>query len=642
MTTPNHRATRTSRRRDNDPQPISIHPSSSWRMVETGDSNDSFDTSVLPAPLATDDYYYSTQPASQDIDYVDADDDDEVDFIVSSGSVRTGSQPFSISGGDSQPFSISGSQEPSQSQEGDPIGSFLTRAEHDERGDVLLRSPFRPSVPQSVRESVREEIKREDEGMGSSTIELRMPKVDVDMGGSGFLSSRRTSSSAVKTPSPEGLRRRKGAGAGGERGHDGGERGQQAAQGSGTSPGSVVLAPVYWVFGVLALAFRYAQKPLAILVSLYVTLGGMIVLQNMATQPLQTALSPLCRIPGAGFLDLPFCPVYNFRPGPSTSEPKEKGPVEFDSLMDVQDQFEKVLEKSAQGVSLPLEMKRSEASIRDLRTMVCYSNLHAKDELVLEFDRYIETARQASNSLQRFNTHVGSTVDFVISINRWTARYLDSLDASSAPLSSSDQGLIMSWASWLFSPFQPATFSERALLDKYIEHTSLVSEKIAELILEAQFVLRILSRAEDHLGIIHTFVARTQKTIQSRRDEILWTLWTLVGANSRRLESLNGQLQLLRKVDEQRMDAVKQVTELVAELERIQAGLGDLRERVAEPGLVRQRGVEVPLSVHIETINRGVERLEGARRRIREVENERIREVLARGKVDREGLIESA
>jgi hypothetical protein len=274
--------------------------------------------------------------------------------------------------------------------------------------------------------------------------------------------------------------------------------------------------------------------------------------------------------------------------------------------------------------------------------MVRYSNLRDKDELVLEFDGFIDTARAASNDLQTFNTHVGSAVDWVISMNRWTSRHLDSLDDSGGSSSSRDDhgGLVGAWTHWLFSPFQPAVFSERHLLDRYIEHTALVSDKIAVLILEAQAVLRVLSKAEGHLGTIYDFVTRTQKTVQSRKDEILWTLWTLVGANNRRLDNLNSQLSLLRQVNAQRSDAVRQVSELVVELEKIQAGLGDLRDRVAAPGLVRGQ-VEVPLSVHIETINRGVEKLEAARSRIRAVENDRISEVLARGKGE-ERLIEQA
>jgi hypothetical protein len=71
------------------------------------------------------------------------------------------------------------------------------------------------------------------------------------------------------------------------------------------------------------------------------------------------------------------------------------------------------------------------------------------------------------------------------------------------------------------------------------------------------------------------------------------------------------------------------------ELESIQANLGDLRDRVAEPEIARDKA-SVPLSVHIETIDRGVERLEAARNRIRAAENDRIREALARGGVKEE------
>ncbi len=72
-------------------------------------------------------------------------------------------------------------------------------------------------------------------------------------------------------------------------------------------------------------------------------------------------------------------------------------------------------------------------------------------------------------------------------------------------------------------------FSERILLDKYVEHTTLVSDKIADLIVEAQAVLRVFSRRKITWALSTTFVTRTQKTVQGRKDEILWTIWTLVG-----------------------------------------------------------------------------------------------------------------
>jgi hypothetical protein len=569
-------------------------------MVEGGE-NDSFDTSILH---------------------------DDEDFITSSGSQQTGSQPFSIGG--SQPWSIGGSQD-------DNIENFLIKAEDDEQ--VLLRTPFRPSIPKEVRQSSRDDLRHR-----SPEPEFYMPRVDVDSPRRASTRSSMTVRASDPPPTPPQLRRRQGGATGSHENQwraRGGEKRrtheEQASLGgrASTSLSAALLEILSWVFRIFGLALRYAQKPLAILVSLYITFGGVIMLQNMANKSLHASLSPLCSIPGVSWMDLPFCPD----PGPEKGAGKRrKQPVEFDGLMDIQDQFEHVLEKAAQGVSLPVEMKRSEASIRDLRTMVRYSGLNEKEELVLEFDSFIDTARTASNDLQKFNTHVGSAVDWVISMNRWTSRHLDSLDGHNH--NNEKGGLIGVWTNWIFAPFQPAVFSERHLLDRYVEHTALVSDKIGGLILEAQEVLRTLSKAEGQLGTIHDFVHRTQKMVQSRKDEILWTLWTLVGANNRHLDNLNTQLSLLKRVNAQRIDAVKQVNDLIMELEKIQAGLGDLRDRVAEPGLVRG-AVDVPLSVHIETINRGVDRLEAARSRIRAVENDRIREVLARGK-EGERLIEQA
>ncbi|KAJ9151996.1 Alpha beta hydrolase fold-5 protein [Pleurostoma richardsiae] len=570
---------------------------SSWRMVEG--EHDSFDTSIVP-------------------------DDDG--FVISSG-------PSQLSSGSQGNWSVGSSQDHSTIQD------FVNKADEEQ---VILKSPFQPTVPGAVRRSPRESVKHR-----SPDPEFYMPTVEVE-------SPRRSSATSSRTVRPVGrqiLRRRqvnndddsptkrrrgehwdarKGWGPGTDESPGVAERLARSLPGA-------VFDILGWFFGVVGLALRYAQKPLAICLAIYLCFGGLIIAQNMATKSLYASLSPVCRIPGASFLDLPFCPKM---PGvPKGDEPTEK-PVEFAGLMDVQDKFEEVLEKSANGVSLPMEMKRSEAAIRDLRTLVRHSALQGRDELVLEFDGYVDTAKTASNGLQRFNTHVGSAVDSVISINRWTSRYLDGLVAAEEQA----HGWLEDFTSWVFAPFQPAVFSEHNLRDKYIEHTALVSDKIGGLILEAQAVLLSLEKAEGHLGLIYEFVTRAEKSVQADKHEILWTLWTLVGRNSRQLRSLDGQLSLLARVNAQRTDAVAQVSELIVELEKIQAGLDDLRERVAEPGLMRGvsgPGGDMPLSVHIETINRGVERLEQARSRIRAIEDDRIRQVLARGR-EEERLIDSA
>lgn len=570
---------------------------SSWRMVEG--ENDSFDASIVADEFLDDDTPLSTGPSQ----------------------LSNLSQLSQLSSQSRGNWHIGSSQDDSTIQD------FISKAD-DER--VIMRSPFQPSVPVAARRSPRNQNYPH-----SPDPEFFMPRVDVDSPRRGSS----TGSSRTMVPADAHSVRQRAA--------------ARVARGSPTKRRQQHIAPqeqplsvtqrmssdlphalydiLAWAFGVVGMAFRIAQKPLAVALAIYFTFGGLIIAQNMLTQSIYTSLSPICRIPGASYLELPFCPR-----GPNIPNPGDKPPVEFDGLMDVQERFEEVLEKSANGVSLPMEMKRSEASIRDLRTLVRYSSLQGKDELVLEFDGFIDTARSASNELQKFNSHVGSAVDSVISINRWTSRYLDGLVADQE-----GHGLLSDFTTWIFSPFQPATFSERNLLDKYVEHTALVGDKIADLIIEAQAVLKTLNQAENHLGIIYDFVTRTQETVQSRKDDVLWTIWTLVGANYRRISKLNSQLSLLRRVDSQRSDAVKQVSELIVELEKIQAGLDDLRDRVAEPEVAAASSKgPMPLSVHIETIDRGVERLEHARSRIRAIENDRIHEVLARGKIE-ERLIES-
>lgn len=128
-----------------------------------------------------------------------------------------------------------------------------------------------------------------------------------------------------------------------------------------------------WVRDVLGGALRVLKTPISYLLAIWLLFGLGVILRTLVTNTVYASLSPICRIPGASLLNLPFCPVYQVdtKNGPPP-------PVEFDQLMTVQAQFEEVLAESAGGVSLPVDMKRGEASIRDLRQLVRYSQLHSK------------------------------------------------------------------------------------------------------------------------------------------------------------------------------------------------------------------------------------------------------------------------
>ncbi len=185
-----------------------------------------------------------------------------------------------------------------------------------------------------------------------------------------------------------------------------------------------MLQPTLWWFrDVLGNTLRTLKTPISYILAAYLLLRFVVFLRGLLFSSVYSALSPICQLPGSSYLNLPMCHSTIGITYKDDGAPL----VEFDQLMTVQSKFEEVLEESAGGVSLPLDMKRGETSIRDLRQVVRFSHLHSKNELVLEFDGFIETARIASYDLQKFNSHVGRAVDTILSTARWTQHVLDDM-----------------------------------------------------------------------------------------------------------------------------------------------------------------------------------------------------------------------
>lgn len=377
-----------------------------------------------------------------------------------------------------------------------------------------------------------------------------------------------------------------------------------------------------WFLDVLGSALTTLKKPISWVVAAYLFAGLIVMVQNLLTSSIYTAMSPICRIPGMSLLHLPIC-QYTSSGIDTPTISSTSAPVEFEALMNTQSHFEDIMSESAAGVSLPMDMKRSETSIRDLRQIVRYSQLASRNELVLEFDGFIETARIASYDLQKFNSHVGRGVDIVLSTARWTQRVLDDMDVKQ-----SSRGIIPSFfQDTLLAPFKPVQFTENRLLDQYIQHTRIVSEEIDRLIEEAQALLLVLQNLEDRLEVIHSVAMHDNIAAQASKDEILTHLWTLLGGNRAKLGKYNNQLTLLRQVGQYRKVAWAHVSGTILTLQRMGAELEELRTRVGSAELLQEHK-EIPLSVHIESIRLGVERLEEGRTRARDVEERHIRRVV--------------
>ncbi|OCT44349.1 hypothetical protein CLCR_05775 [Cladophialophora carrionii] len=378
-----------------------------------------------------------------------------------------------------------------------------------------------------------------------------------------------------------------------------------------------------WLLDILGQTLKALKRPISWLLAAYLFAGILMLVQNLLTTSIYTALSPICRIPGLSLLNLPICRYASPNHDSPTISSGTSAPVEFDALMKTQSQFEEILSESATGVTLPLDMKRSETSIRDLRQIVRYSQLASRNEMVLEFDGFIETARMASYDLQKFNSHVGRGVDIVLSTARWTQRVLDDMAHKQ-----SSRGVIPSFIQDnVLAPFKPVQFTEAMLLDQYIAHTRVVSDEIERLIEEAQALLLVLQNLEDRLDVIHAIGMHDNIAAQAEKDEILSHLWTLLGGNRAKLGKFNNQLGLLRQVGQYRKVAWAHVSATILKLQAMGAELEELRSRVSSAEVLRGHK-EIPLAVHVENIRLGVQRLEEGRDRARKLEQGHVRRVL--------------
>ncbi|KAL8740802.1 MAG: hypothetical protein Q9190_006528, partial [Brigantiaea leucoxantha] len=173
---------------------------------------------------------------------------------------------------------------------------------------------------------------------------------------------------------------------------------------------------------------------------------------------------------------------------------------------------------------------------------------------------------------------------------------------------------------------------------QYTTHTTTVSEEITLLITEAQSLLLTLSNLESRMETIHSLCLRNDLHIQGSKQEIMSQLWTLLGGNRQTIDRFNSQLQLLGQVNGYRQSALAHVTGMMVRLQAMGAELEDLRERAGGVELLVGTGAGgkggIPLQVHIENIELGVERLEQRRNWAKQLENEQVKKALSYGNKD--------
>jgi hypothetical protein len=249
--------------------------------------------------------------------------------------------------------------------------------------------------------------------------------------------------------------------------------------------------------------------------------------------------------------------------------------------------FGHLLDESAGGSGLSLEIKTAQMATEDLVTLVLVSDLNSRDMLADTLFKFVNDAKHTGSGLQRLSSRIGGAVDryvfrfdriifsfifprSIMAVNDYALYAIEA--AQSKPPWFSMQGLVP----W----FRPPPTSE-IVTKTFTEAMSVLTSAMERLILEAEVNLVNLNKLEERLLTLHDIVSREDSTLSSAKTELLSALWTKLGGNKKTLRNFESHLSLLQNLGMYRKQVL---THVVAALQTLRAMSSDMcRDIVLRP-----------------------------------------------------------
>ncbi|KAF2707240.1 hypothetical protein K504DRAFT_436630 [Pleomassaria siparia CBS 279.74] len=344
-----------------------------------------------------------------------------------------------------------------------------------------------------------------------------------------------------------------------------------------------------YIIDIMAIILTFAKPIVAAGLVTWLLVVAIMGITGFLQTALQTALTPICNIPGSAYI-FDVCAY----PTKSSSVPFP----DFEGVFKVQDNFQSIIDASKDASTLPVDMKRSEGMIRDLRSVIKYSAVPSRNELEVEITSFIETVDEAVKQLTRYNSKTIHTMDRLASISSWTQKVVQGISDKEE-----SRGIIPR----LIGSAKPATLQQQ-VYDQFLYHVGTSKEAIESLISISEGLLALLANLDGRLSLIGDIANRDGTLVNKDRDALLSQLWTRLGGNSGQRKDLDRSLGLLNNVLTYRRDAGAHVSATLLKLHEMEAGLENLREDVAAPEALGWRD-DVPLEFHLDSINRGVDRM---------------------------------
>ncbi|KAG2035788.1 hypothetical protein BDR03DRAFT_993243 [Suillus americanus] len=359
-----------------------------------------------------------------------------------------------------------------------------------------------------------------------------------------------------------------------------------------------------YILDVFLRAVRLMRIPLSIMLFLWMLAFVMIRLSGA----LRTAFSPMC-----------YLPVVSRSALCAPLDPQIAKWADFPQLMETQGStFEKLLEGSVGGSELSIEIRKAEFATADLATLVRYSDLRSNEILADLLANFVKDAKNTARGLTKLSSRIGGAVDNVMAVNGYAMRTIQEAEKNTPP----------PYSLMALIPFHTGPTTQQVIVDTFTTAMDTFSVAIQRLILEAEISMHNLDVLEVDLSAVRDAVMREDVDVTTEKSEILGALWTKLGGNKRALRDTDRRLDLLKDLGGYRKQAQAHVVGALQTLNSMSEDMEDLRERVAAPELADGR---IPLHVHIESIQSGLQRLQDGRVRAKEREEEVMRKVMGLG-----------
>ncbi|KAI5804192.1 hypothetical protein DFH27DRAFT_396765 [Peziza echinospora] len=388
-------------------------------------------------------------------------------------------------------------------------------------------------------------------------------------------------------------------------------------------------------------------------------LGGIGLLISLAVTSFAVPL--LCRNPG--FMAMSQC--QNYYRGQHFLSPQEQNSTypDFPTLMSIESSFEKIVDGAAGGSALARAMKSSEMAVSDLSTVVKYSDLKCRESLSSKLDAFATDAKSNVRALSAWGSKVGGVLDQLLSVNHYSLRELNGLKEYENR--KSFIGIVLAPFEPILTPilYKPAMYVLSTLTPyqnlppptgRLVHHHSpqtraqiaatfnkaaeVLELNLRQLVTDGETIFRSLTHLSEQHKPIYDEIVREVVDIKKGEEVVLSSLWTKMGGNQIQRKNFRDNAKLLEMIGKYEEEARGYVESTVLELDRMMADLEILRRRVAEPLLVGEGNMpaihmgsgvgDIPLQVHIEAIEKAVERLVRKRGERREREDSYLRALI--------------